>query len=113
MGFPGTALWTPTLGRYWSHDYAERIVVDPDEEHVWLITRFGTFREFSDLEAAGPMERAYEASSPSNEYRTLVYIDDTPAGWELRGLDGTVQSFDENGLWTGTVDRNGNATLVS
>jgi hypothetical protein len=42
-----------------------------------------------------------------------VYIDDTPAGWELRGLDGTVQSFDENGLWTGTVDRNGNATLVS
>ena len=28
-GFPGTSAWTPTLGRYWSHDYAEQIVSIP------------------------------------------------------------------------------------
>jgi RHS repeat-associated protein len=113
-GFPGTAAWTPSLGRYWSHDYAERVIVDPDESHAWLITKFGTFREFSDLEAAGPLERAYEATSPSNEYRTLVYIDDTPTGWELRGLDGTIQHFDEDGLWTSTIDRTGeNETIAT
>jgi hypothetical protein len=113
-GFPGTAAWTPTLGRYWSHDYAERIIVDPDEDHVWLITQFGTFREFSALEAAGPTERTYETNSPSNEYRTLVFVDETPPRWELRSLDGTIQHFDEDGLWTSTVDRTSeNETLAT
>jgi hypothetical protein len=47
-GLPGTTEWAPTLGRNWSHDYAEKIVMDPDENHVWLLTRWATFREFSD-----------------------------------------------------------------
>jgi hypothetical protein len=37
-GLPGTPAWNQTFGRYWSHDYAERIVVDPDASHVWLLT---------------------------------------------------------------------------
>jgi len=28
-GFPGSAAWNTILGRYWSHDYAQRIVLDP------------------------------------------------------------------------------------
>jgi hypothetical protein len=35
-GWPGTGPWNQRLGRYWSHDHAERIVVDPDTSHVWL-----------------------------------------------------------------------------
>jgi hypothetical protein len=58
-GFPGTAAWRTALGRFWSHDYAERIVVDPDDSHVWLITRWATFRELSNL-AGG----VYTARSP-------------------------------------------------
>lgn len=104
-GWPGTAAWNQILGRYWSHEYAERIVPDPNDGHVWLITGHATFREFTDGNADG----AYETVSPSDEYRDLVKV---PAGWELRGLDGTVQSFDATGLWTGTMDRNGNETAA-
>ncbi|HWM91166.1 MAG TPA: RHS repeat-associated core domain-containing protein [Thermoanaerobaculia bacterium] len=100
-GWPGTAAWNQTLGRYWSHDYAERIVQDPGAGHVWLITRHATFREFTDANLDGN----YETVSPSDEYRELVKV---PAGWELRDLDDTVQSFDSSGFWTQTVDRNGN-----
>lgn len=104
-GWPGTAAWNQVFGRYWSHEYAERIVPDPDAAHVWLITGHATFREFTDGNADG----AYETVSPSDEYRDLVKV---PTGWELRGLDGTVQSFGPTGLWTGTVDRNGNETAA-
>ena len=111
-GFPGTtATWTTELGRYWSHDYAQRIVVDPDESHVWLMTEFATFREFSALEAPGPALRAYGKNSPSDEYRTL-FFDTTTSGWELHDLDGTVMTFDSAGRWTQTEDRNGNTTAA-
>ena len=46
-GFPGSAAWNPSLGRNWSHDFVERIVQDPDDRHVWLLTRYATFREWS------------------------------------------------------------------
>ena len=48
-GSPGWVTWSNSLGRFWSHDFAERIVMDSDETHVWMITRFATFREFSNL----------------------------------------------------------------
>ena len=104
-GFPGSAAWTPTLGRYWSHDYAERIVQDPDDSHVWLITKGATFREFGGL-AAG----IYQTVSPSDEYRKLHK---TASGWELHELDGTVHHFDAAGLWAQTVDRNGNVKVAT
>jgi RHS repeat-associated protein len=107
-GFPGTAVWTPTLGRFWSHDYAERIVPSPDETHVWLINRFGTFREFSGKQASG----LYATVSPSDEKRKLYWLG-TGAGWEWRDLDGTVEAFDASGRWTQTTDRAGNAKVAS
>ncbi|HKI05360.1 MAG TPA: RHS repeat-associated core domain-containing protein [Thermoanaerobaculia bacterium] len=103
--FPGAAAWTPTLGRYWSHDYAERIVLDPTDAHVWLITRYGTFAEFSSLSAG-----AYGTARPTDEYRKLFR---TASGWELRDLDGTVQSFDASGRWSRTADKNGNAKVAA
>ncbi len=107
--YPGTGVWNQTLGRYWSHDYAQRIVLDPvanDDTHVWLITPAATFREFSGKQADG----RYATVSPSNEYRKLYR---TAAGWELRELNGMVDSFDNAGLWTGTADPNGNAKTAS
>ncbi len=101
-GQPGSAAWAATLGRGWSHDHAERIVADPDARHVWFLTRYGTFREFTDSAGDG----AYETVAPSDERRKLTK---TAAGWELRELGGTVHHFDAAGLWTRTVDRNGNA----
>ena len=101
-GDPGAAELRTTLGRYWSHDYAERIVPDPDDSHVWLITRFATFREFSSKDGSG----VYQDIAPSDEYRTLTR---TASGWELRDLEGTVQVFDTDGKWLSTTDRNGNA----
>ena len=102
-GFPGTTAWNQTLGRYWSHDYAQRIVEDPDDTHVWLITESASFREFSGLSGG-----VYTTVSPSDEYRTLVR---TGSGWTLTDLAGTVTSFDDDGLWLQTVDRNGNAKV--
>jgi hypothetical protein len=60
--------WNTYLGRNWSPDYAERIVMDPDETHAWLLTRFGSFREFGSL-AAGSGSRLYQTVTPSDEYR--------------------------------------------
>jgi len=102
-GLPGSVAWNATLGRHWSHSYAERIVADPDESHVWLITRYATFREWS---APDPVSGVYQTVSPSNEVRTLTW---TGAGWTLEELDGTVHAFDGGGLWFSTTDRNGNA----
>jgi RHS repeat-associated protein len=110
-GFPGTAAWRTALGRHWSHDHAERIVVDPDVSHVWLLTRFGTFREFSGL-ASGAGLRAYATRSPSDEYRRLFY-DTATGGWQLKDLEGGVQYFLSSGLWDRTVNRNGTTVQAS
>ena len=99
-GMPGETEWREILGRHWSHDYAQRIVEDPDESHVWLITDHASFREFGNLSAG-----VYETLAPSDEYRTLEYLGDG-LGWELHGLDGTVVAFDDAGLWLSTTDRN-------
>ena len=99
--FPGAL---PSLGRYWSHTYSERIALDPDENHVWLITRYGTYREYSGL--AGGF---YATVRPTDEHRQLAR---TATGWELRGLDGTIEDFDVAGRWTRTVDRDGNAQVA-
>ncbi|HEX6899358.1 MAG TPA: RHS repeat-associated core domain-containing protein [Thermoanaerobaculia bacterium] len=101
---PGAAVWQPALGRYWSHTYAERIVLDPNDSHVWLITMYGTYVEFSGLSGG-----VYATTRPSDDYRKLHR---TAAGWELRSLDGTVQSFDAAGRWSRMVDRNGNARVA-
>jgi YD repeat-containing protein len=103
-GFPGSTVWNQSLGRYWSHDFVERIVMDPNDQHVWLLTRFGTFREWS-KGAAGAGD--YSTVRPSDEKRTLTR---TGAGWQLRGLDGSVQTFNAAGLWVQTADRDGNLT---
>ncbi|HMB51703.1 MAG TPA: hypothetical protein VKU40_00215, partial [Thermoanaerobaculia bacterium] len=102
-GLPGSTTWNTVLGRYWSHTYAQRIVLDPDDSHVWLITDRATFREFGNLSGG-----VYETLRPSDEYRTLHRIGTT--GWELHDLDGTVMEFDTDGLWLSTTDRNGNET---
>src|SRR5579864_116470 len=95
-GYPGSAgvtanPWNAALGRFWSHDYAERIGMDPDETHVWLLTRFGSFREFGSL-ASGSGLRLYQTVTPSDEYRTLSFNTSTQ-GWQLQGLDGSVEYF--------------------
>ena len=105
-GFPGSFgsnPWRVALGRYWSADYFERIVPAPDSSHVWLLTKFGTFRELGGL--AGGF---YTTVAPSDEYRQLEFVSGT--GWILHDLEGGVQTFDANGRWTGTTDKNGNAT---
>jgi RHS repeat-associated protein len=110
-GWPGTGPWNQRLGRYWSHEHAERIVVDPNVSHVWLITKSATFREFGSLAAPGPRLRAYArtANSPSDEYRQLSYDDPAAGGtggWQLQDLDGTVQYFLSSGLWDKTLGKN-------
>ncbi|MDX1998419.1 MAG: hypothetical protein SF066_11940 [Thermoanaerobaculia bacterium] len=103
--FPGNAAWNPTLGRYWSHDYAERIVLDPDDSTVWLLTRHATFHRFTDLVAG-----VYTTASPADEKRELRR---TAGGWELEELEGTVHSYDANGRWSQTTDRFGNTKMAS
>jgi len=103
-GSSGTLTWQSRLGNSWSHDHAERIVVDNATEgvgHVWLITGYGSFREFTGL-AAGTGLRLYTAHAPSDEYRQLSY--DTPTStWQLKGLDGSIESFRSDGQWTQTI----------
>jgi RHS repeat-associated protein len=110
-GFPGSADWNVTLGRYWSHDGAMRIVeASPgDPSTVWLLDEAGTFTRFDDsVPTAVPND--YETVDVADEYRTLTR---TASGWELRDLDGTVMRFDADGLRTLTEDRNGNQLQAS
>src|SRR4051812_19660402 len=100
-GLPGTTAWRTTLGRFWSHDYAERVVVAPDNSHVWLVTRFGSFREFSNL-AAGSGLRLYQTRKPSDEFRKL-FFDTATGGWQLQSLDGRTDFFRSDGLWVKTA----------
>jgi RHS repeat-associated protein len=103
-GLPGTAAWRTTLGRFWSHDYAERIVVDPDTPapgHVWFLTRYGSFREYFNL-AAGSGLRQYQSHAPSDEFRKL-FFDTATSGWQLQTLDGRTDYFLSDGRWDKTV----------
>jgi RHS repeat-associated protein len=100
-GFPGATAWRATLGRFWTHDYAERIVVDSENTHVWLLTRHGSFREFSKL-AAGSGLRLYEKRAPSDEFRKL-YFDTATSGWQLHSLDGRKDFFLADGRWDRTT----------
>lgn len=102
-GTPGVVEWVEELGRYWSHDYAERIVIDPvtgTTDHVWLLTRWGTFREFKTLSGD-----TYTEVSPTDEFRTLRW---TGSEWLLEELNGDVHHFDgTTGRWAKTVLRPG------
>lgn len=96
-GLPGSTSWKTSLGLYWSHEHAQRIVIDPNINHVWLITERGSFREFSSL-ASGSALRLYQANAPSDEYRKLYY-DSSTHGWQLDYLDGRKDYFRSNGFW--------------
>lgn len=109
-GQPGTVDHSVAMGRYWIHTFAERLVEvanpSPNAGEVWLLAESGSFRHFIDVDG----DDIYETRSPGDEYRTL---EKTVTGFELRDLDGTIDHFDASGLWTQTVDRNGNATVAS
>ncbi|HEY2294596.1 MAG TPA: hypothetical protein VGM86_28175, partial [Thermoanaerobaculia bacterium] len=100
-GLPGSTSWKTSLGLYWSHEHAQRIVIDPNINHVWLITERASFREFSAL-ASGTGLRLYQTNSPSDEYRKLYY-DSTNKIWQLDYLDGRKDYFRADGLWDKTV----------
>jgi RHS repeat-associated protein len=110
-GTPADAIqWQTALGRNWSHDYAQRIVVNNPAEpnvdfrigHAWLITRAASFREFKNPAAGGGL-RLYALNAPSDESRRLYY-DTASGGWEMIELDGTRHIFRSDGLWTQTID---------
>ena len=80
IGFPGMAAWRTALGLYFSHDYAQRIVIDNATEgidHVWAITTGASFREFKNPAPSSGL-RLYDVTltAPSDEYRRL-YFDTT------------------------------------
>ena len=109
-GFPGSPDWNEELGAYWSHDYAERIELDPttgNDSHVWLLTKTAAFVEFKNL-----VNGVYTEVNPSDDYRTLTRVMNGGMndGWDLTELDGTVHYFGESGRWETTTDRNGNVT---
>jgi hypothetical protein len=109
-GLPGSTSWNVTLGRYWSHDYAQRIVASTDESVVYLLTEYGTFRRWESPDGSG----VYQHVIPSNEYRTLRQTGGVAGtGWTLEELDGTAHVFDAGGFWQSTTDRNGNATSAT
>lgn len=105
-GLPGSAAWNTTLGRYWSHDFAERIVLAPNAAHVWLLTRSGGFLEYTDTDPFDP-DGLYEQTKPADEKDRLYK---TAGGWELRFLDGQIQFFDNAGRWIRTQARTGQSS---
>ncbi|MFL6232995.1 MAG: RHS repeat-associated core domain-containing protein [Thermoanaerobaculia bacterium] len=100
-GLPGSAAWKTSLGLYWSHEHAQRIVTTTTLSHVWLITERASFREFKTLPSGSGL-RQYQSVSPSDEYRKLYY-DTSTGGWQLDSLDGRKDYFLSNGLWDKTV----------
>jgi len=102
-GFPGSAAWKTSLGLYWSHEHAQRIVPDLTYSHVWLITERASFREFRSpaFPSTGGL-RLYQTTFPSDEYRKLYY-DPSTGGWQLDYLDGRRDYFRSDGLWDKTV----------
>jgi RHS repeat-associated protein len=108
---PGSSAWTAELGRYWSHDYAERLFVAanpaPAASKVYQVTASGIYRTFTDLAGDG----LYEGRKPASVYDTLETAGG--GGWTLTSLDGTVKAFDANGRWQSTTDRFGNAKTAT
>jgi RHS repeat-associated protein len=104
---PFADAWRATIGRSWSHEFAERIFANPDEQTVLLVTARGSFVDFTSLDP-GTGLREYQSAQPSDERRRL-FFDTATGGWQLHGLDGSVATFSSAGLWQSTVDRNGNA----
>lgn len=105
-GLPENLAWGDHLGAGWSHPFSQRIVEAPDETNVWLITPAGTFRHFTGLNGSN----VYDTVAPSDEYRTLEWLN---PGWLLHGLDGTDVHFRGDGLWEKTVDRTGHEAVGS
>ncbi len=99
-GSPG-----PGLARFWSHSYAMRLFEDddpaPHASRVYLVTETAVYRTFIDDDG----DDNYEQVFPGDEYRRLT---PTVSGWTLTDLDGTVDTFDADGLWLQRADRNGN-----
>ena len=100
-GLPGSTAWRTALGRFWAHDFSERIVVDPNTSHVWFLSRYGSLREYSNLAGGGGL-RLYQSHAPSDEFRQL-YFDTSTGGWQLHTLDGRQDFFRPDGLWEKTV----------
>ncbi len=110
----GALPWRERLGYYFSHDYAQRIVIDNATEgvnHVWLITEGASFREFKTPAAGGGLKR-YDVTqtAPSDEYRQLYYCADATCGsgipsggWMLDYLDGRQDAFRPDGQWLSTT----------
>jgi len=109
-GSPGSSDWITVsgLGRYWVHELATRIV-GGSSPTVWLITKGGTFRRFTDTNA----DELYDEVSPSDEFRTLVSNVPSSGEWTLTDLDGTQTVFNSDGSWQSTTDRFGNAWTSS
>ena len=101
LGLPENAAWGNRLGRFWSHDFAQRIVPSPDETTVWLITKSASFRKFSDLDGSN----VYQTRIPADDYRVLEWLG-AGVGWSLREGDGTTTYFKSDGLWDRTENRN-------
>ncbi|MEM9553169.1 MAG: RHS repeat-associated core domain-containing protein [Acidobacteriota bacterium] len=108
---PGGVTWSPGLGRFWSHSYAQRLVDDTSvaapAARVWLITGSAVYRRFDDADGDG----VFESVTPTSVYRALETV--VGGGWTLTDLDGTVTTFDATGRWLATADRNGNSTSAS
>ncbi len=90
---PENASYDRHTGLFWSHEFAERIAVEPDETNVWLITQDATYHRFTGLVA-----NTYTTNIPSDDYRALIWLGDG-LGWALHDLNGTVTYFLANGLW--------------
>lgn len=108
---PGSGAWSAELGRYWSHDYAERIFEDsnpaPAVSKVYLVTGSAVYQTFSDMAGDG----VYEIRKPASVYETLETA--PGGGWTLTYLDGMVKTFDADGRWISTADRFGNAKTAT
>jgi YD repeat-containing protein len=110
-GSPGSATWIADtgLGRYWIHEFATRIVPNPDESDVYLITPGGTYRHFVDTN----MDDLYDQVSPSDEFRTLEFNQPTTGEWRLTGLDGAVTVFNADGSFESRSNRLGHTWAAS
>ena len=87
------------FGLGWSHNYEDRLVVQPDTSVIWIDGR-GAARTFQPDVSPGTFV------SPLGLRETLV---DTGGGFTLTRFDGRVQTFGGTGLLLSRADRNGNS----
>jgi YD repeat-containing protein len=110
IGHPGATAWRVDMGMFWSHDYAERLFVDPSPapftSRVYQVTKSATYVTWGDASGDG----TYESRQPASGYERLVAVG---GGWELTELDGAVTVFDSGGRWQSTTDRFGNAKTAT